>query len=80
VSEAQGSAADRVARDGLARNLREARVRAGLSQERLSSLARLHRTEISLLERGERDPRLSTVVRLAQAIGVRTCDLFEGIE
>jgi transcriptional regulator with XRE-family HTH domain len=71
---------DRLAREGLARNLRQARKRAGLTQERLSSLARLHRTEISLLERGERDPRLSTVVRLAQAIGVPTCDLFEGIE
>ena len=69
-----------MARSGLARNLRAARARAGLSQEALSSRARLHRTEISLLERGERDPRLSTIVRLAQAMGVPTCDLFEGIE
>ena len=57
-------------RELFARNLRAARYRAGFSQERLSALARLHRTEISLLERGERDPRLSTVFRLADALGV----------
>jgi transcriptional regulator with XRE-family HTH domain len=57
-------------RDTFARNLRAARAEAGLSQEQLSALARLHRTEISLLERGERDPKLSTILRLADALGV----------
>ena len=50
--------------------LRRARKTAGLSQEALGDSCRLHRTEISLLERGERDPRLSTVVRLARCLGV----------
>ncbi len=63
-------------RELFARNLRAARRRAGLSQERLSVLARLHRTEISLLERGERDPRLSTVFRLADALGVPAAALL----
>jgi transcriptional regulator with XRE-family HTH domain len=63
-------------RDRFARNLRTARVEAGLSQERLSTLARLHRTEISLLERGERDPKLSTVFRLADALGVPAAALI----
>jgi transcriptional regulator with XRE-family HTH domain len=63
-------------RELFARNLRAARRRAGLSQERLSALARLHRTEISLLERGERDPRLSTVFRLADALGVPATSLL----
>ena len=57
-------------RGSFARNLRAARLEAGLSQERLSALARLHRTEISLLERGARDPKLSTILRLADALGV----------
>jgi transcriptional regulator with XRE-family HTH domain len=67
-------------RELFARNLRAARRRAGLSQERLSALARLHRTEISLLERGERDPRLSTVFRLADALGVAAATLLAGEE
>jgi transcriptional regulator with XRE-family HTH domain len=63
-------------RELFARNLRAARRRAGLSQERLSELARLHRTEISLLERGERDPRLTTVFRLADALGLQAAALL----
>ena len=63
-----------------ARNLREHRQRAGLSQERLGFRANLHRTEISLLERGAREPRLSTIVRLARALGVAPGDFVDGIE
>jgi transcriptional regulator with XRE-family HTH domain len=70
---------DRDARRRFAANLRDARARAGLSQERLSSLARLHRTEISLLERGERDPRLSTIVRLARALDCTPRSLLDEI-
>jgi transcriptional regulator with XRE-family HTH domain len=61
-------------------NLRSARREAGLSQQRLSSACGLHRTEISLLERGAREPRLGTVVRLARALGVPPAHLLEGIE
>ena len=61
-----------------AQTLRVHRVRAELSQERLGFRAGLHRTEISLLERGERDPRLSTVVRVARALGVTPGDLLDG--
>ena len=63
-----------------AENLRRRRAEVGLSQEALAAAARLHRTEISLLERSERDPRLSTVVRLARALRVRPADLLRGIE
>ncbi len=56
------------------------RRNAGRSQEALGFAARLHRTEVSLLERGERDPRLSTIVRLARALGVTPAELLDGIE
>lgn len=61
-----------------ARNLRRHRKRVGLSQEALGEACGLHRTEISLLERGGREPRLSTIVRLAKGLGVTPCDLVEG--
>ncbi|MDQ3821874.1 MAG: helix-turn-helix domain-containing protein [Actinomycetota bacterium] len=60
------------------RNLRAARARLGLSQTEVGARARLHRTEVSLLERGERDPRLSTIVRVAVALDVPPAALLEG--
>jgi transcriptional regulator with XRE-family HTH domain len=62
-----------------ARNLRTQRETAGLSQERLAFKCRLHRTEISLLERGVREPRLSTIVRLARGLGIPAADLLDGV-
>ena len=41
------------------------RCRSGLSQETLAVCASLHRTEIGLLEREERLPRIDTLLKLA---------------
>lgn len=67
-------------REQFAANLRRIRLERGLSQEALGDESDLHRTEISLLERGERDPRLATIVRLAQGLGVPPTDLLAGIK
>ena len=40
----------------------------------------LHRTEIGMLERGEREPRLGTIVKLAGALEAPLHDLVGGIE
>lgn len=61
------------------KNLARQRERANLSQESLAVLASLHRTEIGLLERGERCPRIDTVVKLASALDASVDDLIEGI-
>jgi transcriptional regulator with XRE-family HTH domain len=50
-----------------------------LSQEELSVLASLHRTEISQLERGLRMPQLDTLVKLAGGLEVAPEAFFEGI-
>src|SRR3954449_12500413 len=50
-----------------ATNLRRIRTAAGISQEELGYLCDLHRTEVSLLERAAREPRLATIVKLARA-------------
>jgi transcriptional regulator with XRE-family HTH domain len=56
------------AREQFAANLRLHREKAGLSQEKLAELCDLHRTEISLLERSKRSPRLETIVILARGL------------
>jgi transcriptional regulator with XRE-family HTH domain len=61
-----------------AANLREARLRRGLSQEALADLCDLHRTEVSLLERAQREPRLTTIVRLARALELPPAELLSG--
>jgi transcriptional regulator with XRE-family HTH domain len=61
-------------------NLRRARKRQGYSQEELAVRASLHRTEIGLVERGERLVRLDTAIKLAGAAGVPLSELVAGIE
>jgi transcriptional regulator with XRE-family HTH domain len=61
-------------------NLRRLRKEAKLSQEQLGQLASLHRTEIGLLERGARIPRIDTIVKLAAALVVPPDRLLIGIE
>jgi transcriptional regulator with XRE-family HTH domain len=61
------------------KNLRAARLRAGLSQEQLADRCDLHPTEISRLERARREPRLGTIVRVARALGIGPDRLLRGI-
>ena len=65
--------------DGFATNVVAFRRIAGLSQEEAAVRAGLHRTEISLLERGGRIPRLDTLVRVAAGVGADPADLLEGL-
>ncbi len=67
-------------REQFAANLRLHREKAGLSQEKLADICDLHRTEISLLERSKRSPRLETIVILARGLKLATPgELLEGI-
>jgi transcriptional regulator with XRE-family HTH domain len=67
-------------RKQFAANLRSQRERAGLSQEALADKCELHRTEISLLERCKRSPRLETIVILSRGLGLSTAaELLDGI-
>jgi transcriptional regulator with XRE-family HTH domain len=59
-------------------NLRACRRHASLSQELVAIRASLHRTEIGLLERGERVPRIDTAIKVAGTLGVPLDELTEG--
>lgn len=65
--------------DFFARNMRTERERLGISQEALGDLCGLHRTEIGLLERAGREPRLSTIVKVARGLDVPPARLLAGI-
>ena len=67
-------------REQFAENLRRYRDLSGLSQEALADACDLHRTEISLLERSKRSPRLETIVILARGLDLASpSDLLDGI-
>lgn len=51
----------------------------GLSQEALALRAGLHRTYIGSVERAERNPTLTTLVRLAHALDCGPADLLSGV-
>lgn len=69
-----------VVREQFAANLRRHRTRVGLSQEALADVCDLHRTEISLLERCKRSPRLETIVILSRGLELSSpAELLEGI-
>lgn len=62
-----------------AKNLVSQRRRSDLSQVKTAERAGLHRTEISLLERGLRVPGLDTIVQVAAGVGAEPCDLLAGM-
>jgi|SRR5471030_2057719 len=57
-------------RTRFAKNMRTLRDEQGLSQEALASLSGVHRTFVSMVERGVRNITIDNVERLAQALRV----------
>jgi CheY-like chemotaxis protein/DNA-binding XRE family transcriptional regulator len=60
--------------------LKRRRLDLGLSQEELANRAGLHRTYITDVERGSRNPSLDTIQKLAGALQVALSELFLQIE
>lgn len=60
--------------------LRELRELANLSQEKLAEYCVLDRTYISLLERGLRQPTISTIFKIADALDISPSEIIKTIE
>lgn len=60
--------------------LQRFRKAKGLSQEELSFRSQLDRTFISRLEGGLRQPTISTIIRLAEALGVSASSIVAEVE
>jgi len=59
--------------------LRELRAEHGVSQDDLSRRTDVHSTAIGRLERGSREPRLSTILRLARGLNVEPGKLLDDL-
>jgi len=59
--------------------LQSIRKNQNLSQEKLAEISGLHRTYISSLERGVRNPTLTTLKSLADALNIDISYLVSGI-
>lgn len=58
-------------------NLRRAREAVGISQEDLADRAGLHRTYVSGVERGVRNPTVTVLEKLAKALKVKSSSLLD---
>lgn len=63
-------------RERTARNLRVARIRAGLTQRQVSVTSGIDIASLSRIERGIGNPTIGTIAKLAEAIGTDLADLF----
>ncbi len=59
--------------------LRELRKERSLTQEDLSRRTRIHSPTIGRLERDKREPRLKTILRLADGLGVSPGELLDDL-
>ncbi len=60
--------------------LREARGDSRISQEELGLRTGVHRNYIGGIERGERNPSVTTIATLAEALGLKLSELFTRVE
>jgi transcriptional regulator with XRE-family HTH domain len=61
----------------LGKRIRELRQHTGLSQERFAARAGLDRTYYAGIERGERNPSVKQLAKIAGALGVPIGTLFD---
>ena len=60
--------------------IRRRRLAAGLGQEAMADKAGIHRTHVSLLERGKRMPSLEVIRKIAVALETTMASLMEELE
>jgi len=60
--------------------LREIRQDQNISQEKLGFESGYHRTYIGLLERGKKNPSLTTIINIAHTLNIKASDLIKRVE
>jgi transcriptional regulator with XRE-family HTH domain len=64
----------------LAHTIRRLRRARELSQEALAAMAGVNPKHLSEIERANKDPRATTVIRLAEALGLTPAELYAHAE
>jgi transcriptional regulator with XRE-family HTH domain len=65
--------------EAFGQRLRDLRAEHGVSQDVLARRTDIHPTAIGRFERGDREPRLSSILRLARGLGVEPGELVNGL-
>lgn len=60
--------------------LRQARLKAGISQEELSFEAKIDRTYVSQLENGHKSPTVDVLFRICPVLGMAASELLAQVE
>lgn len=58
------------------KRIRQLRDERGISQEKLGELAKVHRTYVGMIERGEKNVTLTNIEKFARALKLDVKDLF----
>ncbi len=58
------------------KRIQKLRLSRGISQEKLAHSVGVHRTYMGFVERGERNPTLTKIERIAKTLDVSIRDLF----
>lgn len=66
--------------NALAKRIRDLRTKRGMSQEAFADHCGLHRTAMSLLERGQRAPTLRTLLILCWGLKIPLAELVKGVD
>ena len=61
----------------IGKKVRSIRESMGISQEQLGELAKVHRTYVGMVERGEKNITIFNLRRFADALGVKVRDLID---
>ncbi len=56
--------------------MQKVRQSKGVTQEELAAILSMHRTYIGLIERGERNPTIRTLYKIAKALKVKSADIL----
>jgi transcriptional regulator with XRE-family HTH domain len=80
MQRASGSATGRKRDKAFGRVPHEIRKERGLSQEGLGFDSGYHRTYISFLERGKKNPTLATIMDLADTLRVPASEMIRRVE
>src|SRR5262249_10846399 len=65
---------------GFGAEVKRRRIQLGISQEKLAERASLHRTYVSDVEAGKRNPSLASIQRLSFALGASLGAIFASVE